>query len=498
MSFNPFYILPELILTAGGILVLLAGLSTRKWEAPGKIKPYSPEALALLTLTGALASSLALLWRPEVVKGVSQFGDMIAVDPMAVFFKIVVLACSIFVVFLAADYFQGIRVHRGEFYALLIFATLAASFLSAATDLIMIYLSLEFLSITSYVLVGWLKQDPRSNEASVKYFLYGAVAAAVMVYGMSIFYGLAATTDIAAIHSKLVSYPPDGSPTHIIFLGLLMMMVGFGFKISMAPFHQWAPDTYEGAPTPVTAFLSVASKAAGFAVVLRVLVSVFTPGVVDWTPMIVALSGLTMTVGNLTALPQCNIKRMLAYSSIAQAGYLLLGVAALRLSPLALPAVMLYLFIYLFMNMGAFAVVTMVSARLNSDDIREYSGLAKRSPASAVAMAIFMLSLAGIPPAAGFVGKFYLFAAALQSGDKTLLYLAILAIANTVISVYYYMNVVRYMYFAKPKSDTPLKPSFAMNMVVGFAAAATIIMLISPEPFIQMAKHSAALLTGTP
>lgn len=497
MSFVPFYILPEIILTVGGILTLLAGLSVRKWAAPGKIKPHSPEVISLAVLITALIPSIMLLTKSSVMKGIPQFSGVIAVDPFAAFFKVIALACTIIVVFLSIDYFRGVRIHRGEYYALLIFAVLAINLLAASTDLIMIYLSIEFLSITSYILVGYLKQDPRSNEAAIKYFLYGAVAAAVMVYGMSMFYGLTGTTNIQGISHYLGQFTARQMPSHIIFLGLLMMLVGFGFKVAMAPFHQWLPDTYEGAPTPITAFLSVGSKAAGFAVLIRVLASSLTPDIINWTPMIIILSGITMTVGNLTALPQINIKRMLAYSSIAQAGYLLLGVAAIQYSPLALPSILLYIFAYLFMNLGAFAVVTIVSARLNSDDIRDYGGLAKRAPFAAVAMALFLLSLAGIPPTAGFLAKFYLFSAAVQSQNNAIVWLTVVAIVNTVVSVYYYMNVVRYMFFAKPKSEKPLSVSLAMNFVVGLTLAATLIMLLYPQPFIEMAHRSAAMLTGT-
>lgn len=495
MDFNLFYISPEIILAGGGILALLVGLSSRKWAAPGKIRPYSPEIISLGVLVAALIPSIMLLTRTG--EAAPQFGGVMAVDAFAAFFKVISLVTTIIVVFLAMDYYRGVRIHRGEFYALLIFAALAVNCLAASTDLIMIYLSLEFLSITSYILVGYLKQDPKSNEASIKYFLYGAVAAAIMVYGMSMLYGLSGTTSVLGINHFLGKYAADAMPVHIIFLGLLMTLVGLGFKVSMVPFHQWAPDTYEGAPTPITAFLSVASKAAGFAVLIRMLSVCITPHLLNWVPMMIVLSGFTMTVGNLTAIPQVNIKRMLAYSSIGQAGYLLLGVVAMQRSPMAVPAVLLYLFVYLFMNLGAFAVITIVSARLNSDDIRDYGGLIKRAPVPAVAMVFFLLSLAGIPPTGGFIGKFYLFSAAIQAQDRGLFILTIVAIANTVVSVYYYMNVVRHMFFSKPKSEKPLQVSWAMNLIVGLTLAATLTVLLYPQPFIEMAQRSAAMLTRT-
>lgn len=493
MDFNLFYISPELILAVGGILALIAGLSARKWAAPGRIGPLSPEAVSLAVLVAALVPSAMLLANKTAVKGVSQFGGVMAVDGLAVFFKIIAIVSIAIVIFLSIDFFKGKNFHRGEFYALLVFAALAISCLAASTDLIMIYLSLEFLSITSYILAGYMKQDPKSNEAAVKYFLYGAIAGAVMIYGMSMLYGLTGTTNILEIAKVLwkidASYP-------LMFMSTVMVLVGFGFKIAMVPFHQWAPDTYEGAPTPITAFLSVGSKAAGFAVLIRVLTTGIPFEVVDWTPLIIILSGLTMTVGNLVAIPQMNIKRMLAYSSIAQAGYLLLGVAAMAYSPLAVPAILLYIFIYLFMNLGAFAVVTILSARLNSDNIRDYAGLIKRSPLAAVAMALFLLSLAGIPPTAGFLGKFYLFSAAIQSGDSDIFWLTVVAIANVVVSVYYYMNIVRLMFFVEPKTDEPILPSRPLNFAIGLTLAMTLVVLLYPQPFITMAHRSAAMLAG--
>jgi proton-translocating NADH-quinone oxidoreductase chain N len=495
MNFNLFYISPELILAAGGIVVLVAGLGARRWTTPERLGILSPEVLSVVVLLAALMPSLILIMpTPDV--GISQFGGTFAVDRFAAFFKIIAIVSTAIVALLAIDYFRRIKFHRGEFYALLVFVTLAITSLAASTDLIMIYLSLEFLSITSYVLAGYLKQDPRSNEAAVKYFLYGSIAAAVMIYGMSMLYGVTGTTNILAIANKLRTGHADPALYPLLYLASLFILVGFGFKISMVPFHQWAPDTYEGAPTPITAFLSVGSKAAGFAVLVRVLYTALPPLVFDWTPLIIVLSGLTMTVGNLVAIPQLNIKRMLAYSSIAQAGYILLGVAAMgvaapQIKSSAIQAVLIYIFVYLFMNLGAFAVVTMLSARLGSDEIRNFAGLIKRSPFAAVAMVFFLLSLAGIPPTAGFLGKFYLFAAAVQTGDAAVFWLTIVAIANTVVSVYYYMNVVRYMFFVEPMQSEPITASRPLNFVIGLTLAMTLIVLLYPQPFIEMARISS-------
>jgi len=496
VNFNLYYISPELILAVGGILALALGLSTgrfaRKGE-PARIGILSPEVVSVAVLLAALVPSIMLLADKGVARGVSQFGGVMAVDGLALFFKIIAIVSTVIVALLSVDYFRGVQFHRGEYYALLVFAALAISSLAASTDLIMIYLSLEFLSITSYILAGYLKQEPKSNEAAVKYFLYGSVAAAVMVYGMSMLYGITGTTSILAIADALWANP---APYPLLFLPLVLVLVGFGFKIAMVPFHQWAPDTYEGAPTPITAFLSVGSKAAGIAVLVRVLATGITFSAFDWTPLIILLSGATMTVGNLVAIPQLNIKRMLAYSSIAQVGYLLLGVAAMAYSPLALPAILLYVFIYLFMNLGAFAVVTMLSARLGSDEIRDYAGLIRRAPVAAVAMVFFLLSLVGVPPTAGFLGKFYLFSAAIQSGRPAIFWLTVLAIANTVVSAYYYLNVVRQMFFTQARSAAPITSSRPLGFVIGLTLAMTLIVLLYAQPFIQMAHRSASMLTG--
>ncbi|HUV05160.1 MAG TPA: NADH-quinone oxidoreductase subunit N [Armatimonadota bacterium] len=497
MNFNLYYILPELILAGGGILALALGLLTGRFAPkggrPARIGVLSPEVVSLAVLLAALAASVWLLADKGLARGVSQFGGVMAVDGLALFFKIIAVLSTIIVALLSIDFFRGVQFHRGEYYALLVFAALAITSLAASTDLIMMYLSLEFLSITSYILAGYLKQEPKSNEAAVKYFLYGSVAAAVMIYGMSILYGVTGTTSILGISDALWARP---APYPLLFLSLMLMLVGFGFKIAMVPFHQWAPDTYEGAPTPIAAFLSVGSMAGGIAVLVRMLGTGITFSAFDWTPLIILLSAATMTVGNLVAIPQLNIKRMLAYSSIAQVGYLLLGVAAMAYSPLALPAILLYVFIYLFMNLGAFAVVTILSARLGSDELRDYAGLIRRAPVAAVAMVFFMLSLAGVPPTAGFLGKFYLFSAAIQSGHAAIFWLTVLAIANTVVSAYYYLNVVRRMFFAEAREAKPITCSRPLSFAIGLTLAMTLLVLLYAQPFIKMAHRSAAMLTG--
>jgi proton-translocating NADH-quinone oxidoreductase chain N len=485
LSFNLFYISPELILAGGGILVLAVGLACRKRSGV----PW-PEIVCLLVLLTALIPSAILMTRGAASVGRAQFGGMMAMDGFALFFKLIAIVSTLIVAVISTDYFHGIRFDRGEYYALLIFATLAITCLAASTDLIMIYLSIEFLSLTSYVLAGYLKRNPKSNEAAVKYFMYGSVASAVMLYGMSMLYGITGTTNILSIAG---AFKPTPGSELVMFLSLIMILVGFGFKIAMVPFHQWSPDTYEGAPTPITAFLSVASKAAGFAILVRVLGTGIKIAVVDWRLLIAILAALTMTVGNLIAISQINIKRMLAYSSIAQAGYLLIGLVAMP-SADAVPAIQLYLLAYLFMNLGAFAVVTMLGTRLKSDNIRDYAGLIKRSPFAAFAMVFFMLSLAGIPPTAGFLGKFYLFWAAIQSGYAPAFVLAIVAIVNTVISLYYYMNIVRVMFFVPANERSQIAAPPSMSFVIGLTVTMTIVVLIYASPFITLLHTSMRML----
>lgn len=493
MNFDLLYISPELILTAGGILTLVVGLLTCRGTRLARPGFISPETVSIAVLAAAAAASFMLICTVPS-NGIAQFGQMMAVDGFGVFFKLIAVISTIIVILMSIDYFKEIGIHRGEYYSLLIFAVLAISTLAASTDLVMIYLSIEFLSITSYILAGFHKQNEKSNEAGIKYFLYGSIAAAVMIYGMSMLYGLTGTTSILKIAEGGFTSQPQYYP--VLLLSAVMIIAGLGFKIAMVPFHQWAPDVYEGAPTPVTAFLSVGSKAAGLAVLIRFLATGLTPSLLDWMPLIAVLSVLTMTVGNVIAIVQTNIKRMLAYSSIAQAGYLLIGVAAIPFSRSAVPAILIYVFTYLFMNIGAFAVVSYVSSKIGSDDIDEYSGMWKRSPAIGLIMFFFLMSLAGIPPTAGFIGKFYLFAAAINSDNAMLFGLAIAAIINTVISVYYYFNVVKEMFFGKPGSDEPIKLNGLMNVIFAVTLGMTIGVFLFPQVFIELAQRCSYMFTG--
>jgi proton-translocating NADH-quinone oxidoreductase chain N len=445
--------------------------------------------VALLGLACTLVTTTALWYRQEpLLEGV------FAVDPFALFFQIVAVLATALVILTSLGYFEGRTPYRGEFYSLLLFAALAITLMAAATDLIMIYISIETLSITSYVLTGFLREDRKSNEAALKYFLYGAAASAAMLYGMSFLYGVTGSTDLTQIAAALGG-TTAGSLSWMVLSAVVLLLVGFGFKVSAVPFHQWAPDVYEGAPTPFTAFLSVGSKAAGFAVLLRVFLTALPDFSVDWVSLVAALSIVTMTLGNLVAIFQKNIKRMLAYSSIAQAGYILIGLACWDPQ---LPAeqvggisgVLLYLLAYLFTNLGAFTVVIAVERATGSNEIADYAGLMRRNPWLAVALGVFFLSLVGIPPTGGFLGKLLIFSAAIRLRYFAL---AIVGVVNGVISLYYYYGVMRQMFFSPPEDEASIVTSPSLRVALMVALIMTFGIAIFAQPFIRLAMDSALL-----
>lgn len=480
----PFKLLaPELILTATGILVLFASVAARRTRSALSFSP------ATLTASGsalALAATMSLYVSVPPGEAGLAATNVLAVDGLSLFFKMVCILACIVAVMLTEAYHKRIR-NIGEFYAVLAFAELAMCLLVSATELITIYLSLEFLSLASYVMAGYLKDDPKSNEAAVKYFLYGASSAGVMLYGMSILYGITGSTDLGVIARRAVS---TGQPSYALASAVALVAVGFLFKIAAAPFHQWSPDIYEGAPTPVAAFLSVAPKAAGFGVLIRAFIEVFPSQTPDWVAVMAWLAALSMTVGNLSAIPQRNIKRMLAYSSIAQAGYVMMGVAVSgdATAGTGVPAALIYLAVYLVMNLGAFAVAIAVERLTGSEEIPEYAGLAQRAPWLAWTMVIFLISLAGLPLTAGFVGKFYLFAAVLRFHE--LFWLAVVAAVNTAISVYYYLNVARWMFFAPPRTDTQVQQPLILRAALIATLVLTIALGAFPDRLVDMAASS--------
>jgi NADH-quinone oxidoreductase subunit N len=439
LDLKKFY--PELIITAAFLCVVIGDI------AFPRIRKSITFILAALGLLLAFFYSIPLFAVPEG----SMFFGAISMDPMAVFFKCFLILTSFLVLLVTPGSKEFSQTHLGEFYAILLGVTVSMLLLSSSADMLMLYLSLEMVSIGSYIMVGYLKNDRQSNEASLKYLLFGAVATGCMLYGITLLYGLTGTTKIAVIREVLIANIAAGNSSAMLFIATLLILAGFGFKTAAVPFHFWCPDVYTGAPTPVTAFLSVAPKAAGFAALIRFFFSGLSNSsalaeswtqfsFINWQLLILIISVITMTFGNIAALRQDNMKRMLAYSSIAHAGYIFMG--AVVMTSQGLQSILIYLITYLFMNLGAFLIVIEMFNRTGSFDIKDYKGLYRRSPFLTISMTIFLLSLMGIPPFAGFWGKLYVFGAAV---NKNMAWFAVLGALNSVIAVYYYARVVKTM-----------------------------------------------------
>jgi len=410
---------------------------------------------------------------------------LIAVDQFALFFKILFLAAAAVTVLMSIRYLKVEGASPGEYYFLVLCATLGMMIMAGGIDLITIFVGLETMAVSFYILAGFIKPNQRSNEAAVKYFLLGAFSLGVLLYGMSLMYGLSGTTNLRVMAPVFAGQERDPR----LVLAVILVVAGVGFKIAAVPFHMWAPDVYEGAPTPIAAFLSVGSSAASFAMLLRIFLEGLPSMSVDWRFLFEALSIVTMTVGNLAALTQTNVKRMLAYSSIAHGGYVLIGVVA---GPRGVTATLIYLFVYAFMQLGAFTVVAMLRRRdVVGEELKDFSGLHFRSPFAAFAMLIFMLSLGGIPPTAGFMGKFWLFSAAI---DAHLYWLAVIGVLNSAVSLYYYVRIVVFMYLKKETigSEPSISPSLTFALAV--AVVATIALGIYPRPLFELAEASARTL----
>ncbi len=501
-------LLPELVLAATGLVILGLDLVWRPSFPPktggeeGGVEwlPY----VALAGLGGALVATV-YLWGAEALLpfGGPPAPAIFAVDPFTLFFRVIAVLSVGLVLLFSVDYLRERTPYRGEFYSLLLFSALAITLVAGAADLIMVYIAIELLSITSYILTGYLREDRKSTEAAIKYFLFGAMASAAMLYGMSLLYGVTGATSLSAIAASLRPDPVEGlgaadaSLRWLISPAMVFLLAGFGFKIAAVPFHQWSPDAYEGAPTPVTAFLSVGPKAAGFAVLLRVFLTALPHFQMDWVALLASISIVTMTLGNLVAIWQKNIKRMLAYSSIAQAGYILIGLVSWDLWRSAgrftgINGVLIYLLAYLFTNLGAFVVVIAFEQATGSNQIEDYAGLARRSPALAGAMLIFLFSLTGIPGTGGFIGKLFVFGAAIQVQFYAL---AIVGIINSVVAAFYYLNVMRYMFFEPGTGEGPaINTSPAIKVTLAVTTVMTLVIGVYPQPFIELAQRAAGVL----
>jgi len=474
-------ILPELILSGTIVLVLFA-------DAFIKRRPWLAMPVALTGVLAALVATLSLIGEDR-----STFDGMFVVDDFAVLFKVFFLSVAIVVLAISYRYFRDGRVYQGEYYFLLLSSFLGCVMMPSSRDLLMLFISLELVSAPAFLLAAFRKTDVRSNEAGLKFFLIGVLSTAVMLYGMSLMYGVTGETRLSEIAVALAGPLEQGKET-LALASILFIAVGFGFKVSAVPFQFWAPDTYEGAPVPVAAFLATASKAAGFAGLLQLMFVAFPAQWEFWTPIFAVLSILTMTIGNFVALQQRQAVRLLAYSSIAQAGYMLLPFALVSsdqaLNQDAFAAATTYILIYAVMTLGAFAVVTALSRESRALPISDFDGLAKRAPAIAIAMTIFMVSLAGIPPTGGFWAKFLVFRTAIDRGGIGLL-LAVVMVVNSVMSIYYYLAIPRAMIFEEPSRDRP----FASPILAGGVAMVAMFAILAVGVWPELLAHFPPLST---
>jgi len=481
---------PEVGLTVLSLLVLLIDL---RWKGEQRRFIGIVAGLGLLAL-----AVIPFIWPPTNPDAL-YWGGMVRYDVLAQIFKVTVLIAGGLTCLIAVNTSELGR--KGEFYLLIVVSTMGASLMSAAADLIMLFVALETLSIPLYILASFSRKDKRSSEAGIKYFLFGSFASAIMLYGLSLLYGLTGQTNLYAIAAYMggEAFTANLAP---VLVTMILIVVGFGFKISAVPFHFWTPDVYEGAPTPVTAFVSVASKAASIALLMRFFTAVFpvglTIGTVEiqtfWVNLMAAGAVLSMTFGNVLALSQKNIKRLLAYSSIAQAGYLLIGVAAIQAGTAqSVASVAFYMFMYVFTNLLAFGVIVLFGELVGGDDIKDFAGLSRRNPMMALAMTIGFLSLAGIPPAAGFFGKFFLFNAAVEAN---LTWLAMIGVLNAIVALYYYLVVIKVMYVDRgPDDEKPIAIPAVAGWVLGFTSIAVLLLgTIGAQMIYDWALTSASSL----
>jgi NADH-quinone oxidoreductase subunit N len=473
--------LPLIAVTITAIVVLLVGVH---------VDDDDSEALGWLSLAGlgiALVLSFAMLGQQELT-----FAGAIELDNYTAYFYIVILLAAGVTLLMSLDYVRELGLAGAEYYALVLFATLGMMLMAAAGDLIIIFLGLETMSISIYVLAGLSRRQPKSSEAALKYFMLGAFSTGFLLYGIALLYGATGSIKLEAISAAL-QQPMGHNP--LLLLGLGMLLIGFGFKVAAVPFHMWTPDVYEGAPTSVTAFMAAGVKLAAFAGFLRIFIVHLWPVRAEWALVLWVMAALTMTVGNLIAVMQSNVKRMLAYSAIAHAGYILVAMTAG--GPSAGTAILFYLLGYAFTNLGAFAVIIALANRGEAHDaISDLRGLAGRHPLLAAAMALFMLSLTGVPPLAGFIGKFYLFAAAIEAGYVGLV---IIAVLNSVISAYYYIGVIVAMYMDEGGVRiAPLGARPALVAALAIATTATVAIGVYPGPYLAASASAFASAYGAP
>ena len=473
-------ITPEIVLTMFGLGILLIDFLIQE-----KRDKYLNAVTALIGL-GMAGVQLVRFWRGTLVPlPHSGFGGAFTLDSFALYFKLIIVIATALVVLISAKYLEIEEAHFGEYYALLLFSAVGMMFMASGRDLIVLFIALELMALCEYVLTGFLRGSRRSNEAAMKFFLLGAFSSGLLLYGMSLLYGIGNSTNLAVIAGRLANRP---SPDPLSWMAMITLLAGLFFKVAAVPFHQWTPDAYEGAPTSITAFISVAPKAASFALLLRILLVGIWPLRAEWQMLTIGVAVATMTLGNLAAITQTNIKRFFGYSTISHVGYLLLGlVAAADGNKEGVTAIAIYLLVYSFMNLGAFAVIIMMRRKnLLGDEIDDLSGLMTRAPGSAILMLIFLLSLAGIPPTAGFIGKYFILLALIQTRHYVL---AVLAVAFAVVALYYYFRIVVAMFMKNPPDTVPLATSPGLAVALGVTLGMTLLVGIYPQPFIVLARE---------
>src|SRR5215472_5216675 len=452
---------------------------------------------AVTAFIGVCFSAAGVYQDQKWLHGVRKSGMLstMLLDPFAIYFFYLFLAATAIAILMSVRYLEIERENRGEYYALMLLSVAGMMCMASGFDIVLIFIGLELMAISTYVLVGFLRRDRRSNEAALKYVLLGAFSSGIFAYGLSLLYGLCGSTNLAVIQNELVRRTLDPQYKPIAVIALATTITGLLFKIAAIPFHQWAPDAYEGAPTSITGFMSVAVKAAGWAMLLRILVTGLLPLRPTWVPMLVFVSIATMTGANFAALTQTNTKRLLAYSSIAHVGYMLLGMVAMSTAtsnPDGIKGILIYLLVYTFMNLGAFAVITSLRHRhVIGDELDDLNGLYSRAPVEGMLMLVFMLSLAGIPPLAGFWGKYFIFLSLIESKHYVL---ASLGVFYSVFGLYYYLKIANAMFMRQPeKGQERLSVSWAMRTALGITALATLYIGIMPNQFIEIVNWTLGI-----
>lgn len=471
---NIVSILPEIIVLTLALAVMMFDLVLPKDE-----KRY----LAYFSVLGLVIAGYQTMNLTGLQ--LDTFYGMFVLDGYAIFFKMLFYTAAAIAILISINYIKNEDMDKGEYYALILFATTGMMVMASGADLISIYLGLELMAMSVYILAGFMRGSLKSNEAALKYFLLGAFSSGILLYGIAIMYGVTGTTNLVQIAAFIRTGQYSSTA---LTLSMILLVAGFGFKVAAVPFHMWVPDVYEGAPTSVTAFMSVGPKAAGFAAFLRVFTTAL-PGIQpDWTVIIASLAIMSMLIGNVVAISQTNIKRMLAYSSIAHAGYAMVGFVSGGM--MGVSAVMMYLFIYMFMNLGAFGMVVMLRKNgIAGEELQDFAGLAKKNRTAAFLMMVFMFSLAGIPPTAGFMGKFYVFMAALNAGFT---WLAIIGVMMSAVSAYFYLRVIMYMYMKEPEGEFELAAPLSLKLAMAVAVGAVLYIGMAPAGLLDFARVSLA------